>query len=129
MAAFLIGSVLCALSRSLEALVAARIVQGIGGAMMTPVGRRIIVEMSPKKRLVSAMAWFTTPALVGPMIGPPLAGFLLEVGPWPWIFLINPPLAALTVYIALRHVPETRDPNAPSHFDFIGAVLAALAVA
>ena len=74
-AVFVVGSVGCALSGSLTDFVIARIVQGMGGAMMTPVGRLVLVRSIPKRELVSAMAWVTVPALVGPVIGPPVGGF------------------------------------------------------
>ena len=119
MALFLVGSTLCALARSLDALVAARVVQGMGGAMMTPVGRLIIVELSPRAKLVSAMAWFTTPALIGPIIGPPLAGFILEIGPWPWIFLINLPVGLAGMAAVGKLVPRIARPD-PGPFDWRG---------
>ncbi len=80
MTVFLLGSALCGLSRNLEALVASRVVQGLGGAMMTPVARLIVVGSTPKDKLISAMGWFTVPALLGPLLGPPLAGLVLTGG-------------------------------------------------
>ena len=127
MSVFLTGSILCALSRSLPALVASRIVQGMGGAMMTPVGRLIVVGSVPRERLVSAMAAFTTPALVGPMIGPPLAGLVLTFADWPWIFLINLPvgLAGMTAVTLFAPKLETLDPGP---FDWRGFVLSSTAI-
>lgn len=86
MAVFLLGSMLCGASRSLEQMVVFRILQGMGGALMTPVGRLIVVSSSPREQLVSAMGWSTMPALVGPLLGPPVAGLVLEVARWPRIF-------------------------------------------
>ena len=86
------GSIACAASNSLLTFVGARLVQGAGGAMMTPVGRAILVGATPREQLVSAMVWFTTPALVGPLLGPPIAGFILSVADWRWIFYINLPI-------------------------------------
>ena len=86
MATFLLGSVLCAWSRSLEELVAARILQGAGGAMMAPVGRIMVVASHPREQLVKAMVWLTTPGMLGPLLGPPLSGFILSFADWPWIF-------------------------------------------
>ncbi len=120
---FLAGSGLCGLSRDLGQMVAARIVQGLGGAMMTPVGRLIVVGSSPRNRLVSAMGWFTTPALVGP----PIAGFILSVASWPWIFYVNFPVGLIGMLAVARFVPRLRQPD-PGRFDFLGFVLSALAV-
>src|SRR5579863_3118628 len=89
---YLIGSLCCGLSNSLAQLVAARILQGFGGAMMTPVARLIVVATTPRARLVHAMNAFTMPAVIGPLLGPPLAGLLLEVASWRWIFFINLPV-------------------------------------
>jgi EmrB/QacA subfamily drug resistance transporter len=127
MSVFLTGSILCALSRSLPALVASRIVQGMGGAMMTPVGRLIVVGSVPRERLVSAMAAFTMPALVGPMIGPPLAGLVLTFADWPWIFLINLPvgLAGMTAVTIFAPKIVTFDPGP---FDWRGFMLCATAI-
>lgn len=122
MAVFLGGSVLCAMSRSIGALVAARIVQGLGGAMMTPVGRLIVVETSRKSDLVTAMAWFTTPALIGPIIGPPVAGLVLSLASWPWIFLINLPVGLVAMAAVARLVPPIVRPD-PGAFDWRGFAL------
>src|SRR4029078_4317664 len=88
---FVIGSIGCALSGSLTDFVIARIVQGIGGAMMTPVGRMVLVRTISKRDLVGAMVWVTTPALVGPVLGPPVGGFITTYATWHWIFIINGP--------------------------------------
>ena len=127
MGVFLLGSVLCGFSRSLPELVAARIVQGAGGAMMVPVGRLIIVGSTPKAQLVSAMAWFTTPALVGPLIGPPLAGFVLGVADWPWIFYLNVPIGLIGMVAVSKLAPDIRRDH-PGRFDTWGFILAAIAI-
>ncbi len=127
MGVFLLGSIACGFSRSLPWLVAARILQGTGGAMMVPVGRLIIVGSTPKARLVSAMAWFTTPALVGPLIGPPLAGFVLGVADWPWIFFLNIPVGIVGMLAVSRFAPNIRRPD-PGRFDSLGFLLAAVAI-
>ncbi|MET0403260.1 MAG: MFS transporter [Cystobacter sp.] len=127
MSVFLVGSVLCGFSRSLAELVVFRTLQGIGGAMMVPVGRLIVVSSAPRDRLVSAMSWFTMPALVGPLLGPPLAGFLLEVADWPWIFFINVPVGLLGMVAVLRFVPPLHPPD-PGRFDMKGFLLAAAAI-
>jgi EmrB/QacA subfamily drug resistance transporter len=127
MAVFLLGSVLCAMSSSLSELVGARILQGAGGAMMTPVGRIIVVGSQPREKLVSAMIWLTTPAMLGPIVGPPLSGFILSVATWPWIFYINVPVGLLGMAAVLRFVPKTRQPH-PGRFDSLGFLLAASAI-
>lgn len=127
MSAFCAGSLACALSTSLPALVAARTLQGFGGALMTPVGRTIILHSAPRAELVSAMNWFTMPAQLGPLLGPPVAGLVLAVADWRWIFLINLPIAALGALAVLRFVPNERAADT-ADFDFRGYVLAASAI-
>ena len=127
MGAFLAGSIACAMSHSLAQLVAARILQGAGGAMMTPVGRLIVVGTAPRERLVAAMAWFTTPALVGPLVGAPLAGLILGVADWPWIFLINVPVGLLGMAAVARFVPVIKEAS-PGRFDIWGFVMSAVAI-
>jgi EmrB/QacA subfamily drug resistance transporter len=128
MTVFLLGSALCGLSRSLEALVASRIIQGIGGAMMTPVARLIVVGATPRDRLLSAMGWFTMPALIGPLIGPPIAGLVLSVADWPWIFYINLPVGILGMSAVMRFVPKGEPRRDLGRFDTPGFILSALAV-
>ncbi len=127
MGVFLAGSVFCALSHSLTELVVARILQGAGGAMMTPVGRIIVVGSHPRDQLVKAMIWLTTPAMLGPVVGPPLSGFILSVATWPWIFYINVPVGLLGMAAVLRFVPKIRRPH-PGKFDSLGFLLIAIAI-
>ncbi|MDC0707512.1 DHA2 family efflux MFS transporter permease subunit [Stigmatella sp. ncwal1] len=127
MGVFLVGSVLCGFSQSLIQLVLFRTLQGVGGAMMTPVGRLIVVGVAPRERLVSAMSWFTMPALIGPLVGPPLAGLILEVADWPWIFFINVPVGLLGMVAVLRLVPPLHQPD-PGPFDAQGFLLVAVAI-
>ncbi len=124
MITFLLGSVLCGLSRSLPELVGARLIQGLGGAMMTPVGRLIVVSSAPRNRLVSAMTWFTMPALVGPLIGPPLSGLVLTVATWPYIFYINLPVGIAGICAVAAFVPRVVEPD-PGRFDAVGFLLVA----
>ncbi|MGH8028731.1 MAG: MFS transporter [Arenimonas sp.] len=107
---FLLGSIGCATSGSLGALVAARFVQGIGGAMMVPVGRLVLLRSVPKAQLVQALSWLTIPALLGPMLGPPLGGLITTYTHWRYIFLINLPIGLLGIWLAWRHVPVLRSP-------------------
>jgi EmrB/QacA subfamily drug resistance transporter len=124
-AVFMVGSVGCALSSSVTHFVIARILQGIGGAMMTPVGRLVLLRSIDKSALVNAMAWVTVPALVGPVIGPPLGGFITTYFSWHWIFLINIPIGLLGIFMALRYIDPIRSED-PERFDLYGLVLAGI---
>jgi EmrB/QacA subfamily drug resistance transporter len=126
--AFLIGSALCAASASLLQLAAARLAQGLAAGLMTPVARVIVVDSAPPGRLVAAMAWFTTPALIGPLIGPSLSGFILAIASWRWIFLINVPVGLLGVLAVLTLTPRST-PDRSQPFDAGGFGLATLAIA
>jgi EmrB/QacA subfamily drug resistance transporter len=127
-AVFVLGSIACALSTSLTGFVFARILQGMGGAMMTPVGRMVLVRSISRRELVSAMAWVTTPALIGPVIGPPVGGFITTYASWHWIFLINVPIGLIGIALATRFIEDVR---AETHqpFDVIGMVYAGLGIA
>jgi EmrB/QacA subfamily drug resistance transporter len=126
-AVFILGSIGCALSGSVTDFVIARIVQGIGGAMMTPVGRLVLLRSIDKSALVNAMAWVTVPALVGPVIGPPLGGFITTYFSWHWIFLINIPIGLLGIFMAMRYIDPIRSKD-PERFDLYGLVLAGVGV-
>jgi EmrB/QacA subfamily drug resistance transporter len=125
---FMVGSIACAMSTSLFHFVIARILQGAGGAMMTPVGRLILIRSVDKRALVDAMALVTMPALVGPMIGPPVGGFITTYFSWHWIFLINLPIGLLGVVLITRYVDNIRAEEHPP-FDFIGMALSGIGVA
>jgi EmrB/QacA subfamily drug resistance transporter len=125
MKVYLLGSVCCGLSNSMGQLVASRVLQGAGGAMMTPVARLIVVASTPRERLVQAMNSFTLPAIIGPLMGPPMAGLLLEVANWRWIFFINIPVGLLGIGAAKRFVPRLRQTH-PGPFDAFGFVSAAV---
>ena len=107
-AVFVLGSIGCALATSLTGFVVARIVQGIGGAMMTPVGRLVLVRTIDRRALVGAMVWVTMPALVGPVIGPPLGGFITTYFSWHWIFLINVPIGLVGIVLVTRFIENIR---------------------
>jgi len=124
-AVFMIGSIGCALSSSVTDFVIARILQGAGGAMMTPVGRLVLLRSIDKSALVNAMAWVTVPALVGPVIGPPLGGFITTYFTWHWIFLINIPIGLLGIFMALRYIDPIRSED-PERFDLWGLILAGI---
>src|SRR5712691_9445251 len=127
-AAFVLGSIGCALATSLTGFVVARIVQGIGGAMMTPVGRLVLVRTIDRRALVGAMVWVTMPALVGPVIGPPLGGFITTYASWHWIFLINVPIGLIGIVLVTRYI-ENIKAEVPERFDFPGMLLSGTAVA
>src|ERR1700684_3328756 len=127
-AVFMAGSIGCALSESVAGFVFARTLQGIGGAMMTPVGRLVLLRSMDKCALVNAMAWVTVPALVGPVIGPPLGGFITTYFSWHWIFLINIPIGLLGIFMALRFIDPIKS-ESPERFDLYGMVLAGVGLA
>ena len=122
MVVFATGSVACALSNGLGSLVCARILQGIGGAMMAPVGRLIVLRTIPKGDMINAIAWLTVPALVGPVLGPPLGGFITTYFNWRWIFWINIPVAVLGFILITRYIPDVRE-KVSSTFDLRGFLL------
>jgi EmrB/QacA subfamily drug resistance transporter len=127
-AVFMVGSIGCALSQNVTHFVIARILQGMGGAMMTPVGRLVLLRSIDKGGLVNAMAWMTMPALVGPVIGPPLGGFITTYFSWHWIFLINIPIGLLGIYLAQRYIDPIRSDD-PERFDLWGLILAGVGLA
>src|SRR5436190_5402783 len=126
-AVFMLGSIGCALSDSLTQFVAARIVEGMGGAMMTPVGRLILVRSVDRRELLNAMVWVTLPALIGPLIGPPLGGFITTFISWHWIFLINVPIGILGIVLATIYIENVRA-EIPDPFDLVGVVLAGIGI-
>jgi EmrB/QacA subfamily drug resistance transporter len=119
---FTFGSILCGASSSLSTLIAARVFQGLGGAMMVPVGRLVLLRSVAKSDLVSAMAYLTVPALIGPIAGPPLGGFITTYFHWRWIFWINVPIGILGILLSLRFIQNLREEAVP-RFDFKGFVL------
>ena len=122
---FTLSSMTCALSRSVLQLVMSRTLQGIGGAMMVPVGRIILLRSYPKHELLKAMAFLSLPALVGPIIAPPLGGFLVTYASWHWIFLINVPIGAIGVRLVVLHIREF-EPDGKDHpLDVLGFLLSA----
>jgi EmrB/QacA subfamily drug resistance transporter len=106
---FTVGSVLCGQSTSLPFLVASRILQGLGGAMMVPVGRLLLLRTAARTELVAAMAWLTTPALLGPVVGPPLGGFIVTYLNWRWVFNINIPIGLLGFVLVTLFIEDVRE--------------------
>ncbi|HEV3426418.1 MAG TPA: MFS transporter [Paraburkholderia sp.] len=121
---FMTGSLLCAASRSLEMFVAARFVQGIGGAMMVPVGRIIIFRSLPKSDFIRAVNYLTVPALLGPVVGPPLGGFITTYLHWRLIFFVNIPIGILGIWLANRHIANMHEEH-PGPLDWFGFLLSA----
>ncbi len=123
---FVAGSILCAFSGSLIAFVVSRFLQGMGGAMMTPVARLVLVRSTQRSELVGAMALLTIPALVGPLAGPPLGGFITTYFSWHWIFLINVPIGIAGYFLSGAYLPEIKS-AAPPPIDITGFFLSAIA--
>ncbi|MFI6893068.1 MFS transporter [Streptomyces sp. NPDC050256] len=126
---FAAASLLCGLAPSAEVLIAARALQGVGGALLTP-GSLALIQASfhPDDRARAVGLWSGLGG-VGAAVGPFVGGWLVDGPGWRWVFLLNLPLAAICVPVALRHVPESRDPYEHGRFDVLGAALAALALA
>lgn len=124
---FSLGSLFCAMATSLDQLIAARIIQGIGGAMMVPVGRLTVMKLVPREQYMAAMTFVTLPAQVGPLIGPALGGLLVQYASWHWIFLINLPVGLAGAILTLRLI--TNASLQPRPFDFIGYLLLAVGMA
>ncbi len=125
---FTASSVLCGLADSLAELVLFRMLQGVGGAMMTPVGRVIVLKSVPKLQLVQAMNAITIPAVLGPLLGPSVGGFIVTYFSWPWIFFINLPIGIGGVFAVLFFIPEVRAESV-APLDLRGFVLIGAAVA
>ncbi|VFS76918.1 Putative multidrug resistance protein MdtD [Kluyvera cryocrescens] len=122
---FTLGSLFCSLSSTLNELVMARVLQGIGGAMMVPVGRLTVMKIVPREQYMAAMTFVTLPGQVGPLLGPALGGILVEYASWHWIFLINIPVGIIgciaTLVLMPNYTVQTR------RFDISGFIVLALA--
>lgn len=117
---FTLGSLLCAISSTLSGLIISRIIQAVGGSMMVPVSRLAILYTYEKDKLLSVINFITIPGLVGPIIGPSLGGFLVEVASWHWIFLINIPIGLFGMYFAWKSMPQYKKER--PGFDFFGMI-------
>ncbi len=122
---FSVGSLLCAASPSLDFLIGSRIVQGIGGAMMTPVARLILVKSYPRNQLLTVMNFAVIPALIAPLVGPVLGGYIVEYTSWHWIFLINIPMGLAGFIIGKKLIPALFEDT--KRLDWLGFVLFAAA--
>lgn len=126
---FSVSSALCSLAHTLGQLVAYRLLQGVGGAMMVPVGRLILLRSVPKAAMLTAMVWFTLPGGVGRMAGPLFGGLIVTIASWRWIFFINVPIGLLAVAMALKLIaadrPRSEADSPPPKFDSLGFLLLA----
>ncbi|MFZ4257979.1 MFS transporter [Raoultella terrigena] len=124
---FTLGSLFCAQANTLDQLVLARVLQGVGGAMMVPVGRLTVMKIVPRSQYMAAMTFVTLPGQVGPLLGPALGGVLVEYASWHWIFLINIPVGIIGAIATLSLMPnytlQTR------RFDMLGFILLAAGMA
>ncbi|HCM3002703.1 TPA: MFS transporter [Klebsiella pneumoniae] len=127
LAIFTLASVFCGLSTEVHIFVAMRILQGVGGALMVPVGRLAVLRTTPKHQLIKAIATLTWPALVAPIIGPPLGGFITRYASWHWIFFINVPLGLGAIILSLRIIPDIRETERRS-FDLSGFITTSVAM-
>src|SRR5580704_12378277 len=124
---FTIGSVCCGFSVDLLTLVLSRILQGLGGAMMVPVGRLVLLRTIPKANLVDAMSWVTAPALIGPVLGPPIGGLIVTYASWRWIFFVNVPIGILGLVLATLFIDDIKG-RSREPLDKFGFLLMALAL-
>ena len=121
-ALFVLGSLCCALSPTLGWLVAARVMQGVGGALMMPIGRLVVLRVFPRSELVRVLSFVSIPGLLGPLLGPTLGGYLVQYVSWHWIFLINIPVGIAGCLASWYFMPDLRSPEA-GEFDWTGFVL------
>lgn len=124
---FSAGSLCCALSATLDQLILSRVLQGIGGAMMVPVGRLTVMRLVPRAEYMAAMTFVTLPGQIGPLLGPALGGVLVEYASWHWIFLINIPVGIVGAIATLTLMSNFTLPT--RRFDFSGYLLLAAGMA
>jgi EmrB/QacA subfamily drug resistance transporter len=127
-AVFMAGSICCGLSQNLAELTASRILQGMGGAMMVPVGRLVLLRSVAKSELVRTMSYLTVPAMLGPVLGPPVGGFIATYASWPWIFFLNIPIGVLGLVLVSALIANDKAPETPP-LDLAGFALSGLALA
>ncbi len=126
-AVFTLGSLCCALAPTLRMLVFARILQGVGGSMLIPIGRLALLRVFPKGQYLAAMSFVSIPALIGPLVGPMLGGFLVQIASWHWIFLINIPVGIVAILCTMKYMPSV--PSFPvGKFDVTGFLMLGIAM-
>jgi EmrB/QacA subfamily drug resistance transporter len=125
--AFVLGSIACAQAPNVAFLVAARFFQGVGGALMLPVGRLVLMRSVEKRDLIAATSWVLIPAVVGPILGPPIGGFIVTYLNWRWIFYINVPIGILGVILVSLFIANTRG-EVPEKTDYKGIFLSSLSL-
>ncbi len=121
-AVFTLSSILCGLSNGLWQFTASRVLQGIGGAMMVPVGRLVVLRTTEKHNLIHSITYITWPGLVAPVVGPPVGGFITTYASWHWIFFLNVPLGLVAIVLAALWVPNSREDQVKP-FDWLGFAL------
>ena len=126
-ALFTLGSIFCAMAPTLSILVIGRIIQGLGGALMMPVGRLVILRAYPREEFVKVMSFVSMPGLLGPLLGPTLGGILVQSFTWHWIFLINVPIGILGCFVAVKYLPNLQQ-DERNKFDLLGFLLFACAM-
>lgn len=126
-ACFSVGSIFCAAAHSLPILVMGRIVQGLGGALMMPVGRLVILRVYPRSDFVRVMSFVTVPGLLGPLLGPTVGGWIVEYFTWHWIFLINVPIGIVGCVVAYKFMPDLKA-TVQKRFDLSGFILLGFAM-
>ena len=127
-AVFTLGSILCGACTNVSEFAAARVLQGIGGAMMVPVGRLVLFRAVGKAGLVRALSYLTMSAMIGPVLGPPIGGFITTYASWRWIFFLNLPVGILGIFLVSSFIENYREPESPS-LDWIGFLLSGTAIA
>lgn len=124
---FTLASLGCAFSSSFNTLIAFRVLQGIGGALLLPVGRLAMLRIIPREQFLSAMSLMSLAGLMGPLMGPTLGGWLVEFASWHWIFLINLPIGLLGIFVTFKAMPNATEPSVKK-FDFSGFILLVIAM-
>ncbi|MGA7793235.1 MAG: MFS transporter [Candidatus Acidiferrales bacterium] len=125
-AIFTVSSILCGLSNGILTFTGARVIQGIGGAMMVPVGRLVVLRTTEKHNLIDAITFITWPGLIAPVVGPPVGGFITTYASWHWIFFLNVPLGIIGMALSSRIIPNLREDHVKP-FDWLGFALSASA--
>ena len=125
---FTVASLLCGLAPTFWSLIASRVIQGAAAAFMSPVGRLIVLQETPKNRIIEALGTIVWPGLIAPVVGPPLGGVIVTYVSWRWIFLLNVPLGIGALWLVLRMFPRHDVGNTRSGFDWIGFVLTSTAL-